>query len=254
MRKWFIYAFLLLSAILTVSALGETISNDAHQANECSHQWRSFDMNQDRECLQYGYHAIEDDGTEHIRSVFTPEMICADCGAVSEQGSYGGFKEPHAMVVVNWDDTVQPDGVQVQWMCIDCSYQLEDVIPWDTLLGGSDQDCLKGGECAHPGDAYMSIDGRLVWGSPGVYGTDFVFFTRVVEEDGHYFLLSREYCIRCGRPTAVIVEDAHGRPEPRWAHVEIVAMTEFLRMDMQENLPFLLVDKLRETANAANGA
>lgn len=217
-------------------------SVDAEMSVDCSHQWRTFQLSEDREGMNQTCEHTEVDDLYHIKRYFVPDEVCTLCGAFGTGGSVMGSQDPHAFIVKSAASDESMTEISLLCECRDCGYEKSLTIS-DTAVIEDDADCLIGGCCMPDHHAHMNAAGELVWGSSD--SIDDQMFVGIVQMDTGYLLLSREYCIRCGRPRAVVLEELVDVPDGRWHNVEVMTMEAFLTEGMASNLPFRYVDALR---------
>lgn len=249
MKKYLLLFLLLLLPVICAS--GE---------ETCAHEWVAFNA------CTHGYLAEEvqfepadKDGHQCILNV--PESICLSCGSREYSGSAVSVKNRHAYLVKDWHEQNNGAEITITWVCSICAYERTETLTQEMILNGSGETCLHGGKCDVRHVGYMHEDGYL-YDSGATVLPDLtkpddakrLFCEAVLARNGEMgielSLVSRTYCSQCGRPSVKPMSWALQSFEEQWSGMGIYTEDAYLRVDMPQNLPYQLIDTLRQEAGA----
>lgn len=225
----------------------------------CEHEWSCFEP-------VYGYLAeevqwtvMDDDCHECVLTV--PESICTRCGTRQYSGSIHAIANRHAYFVSDWYDQHDGTKVTITWVCSLCKFERKETVLLETIIDGSGETCLLGGKCDVRRVGYMHEDGYL-YDSGATVLPDFtlpndakrLFYEAVLAHNGEMgielSLVSRTYCSQCGRPSVKPLSGALQSFEEQWSGMGVYTEDAYLQVDMPQNLPYQLIDQLRQEAAA----
>lgn len=245
-KSWLMLLVLLLPLIL---ASGE---------ENCEHEWTAFNP------YEHGYLAEEvqmaamDDET-HQCVLTVPERICMHCGAREYRGSVNSIANRHAYFVSDWCYQNEGAAIEITWACSLCKYERTATIELETVINGSGETCLHGGECDVRHVGYMHEDGYIydsgVTVLPDLTKPDDakrLFYEALLARNGEMgielSLVCREYCSLCGRPSAIPIAGTLQSFSDQWNGLSVYTEDAYIQQDMPQNLPYQLIDQLRQEA------
>lgn len=220
---------------------------------ECVHQWEFADFSNYQTLLE------QEPGNDknHWLGHYGSREICGICGEFNGYYRVSASGQSHAFVVTNCTES-EADVIEILFRCRMCEYERSENTLIQTILDGNADTCLLGGACSRNIVGYMNDKGMILpdsmVGVPANYdiGERERFISVIYDPIDQTFLFaSRDYCPVCGRarvfapsyPTPVFNESWYGLP--------IMTEEYFLTVDMPDNLPYQLIDQLRQEAGAA---
>lgn len=210
----------------------------------CDHKWENvFHIESIEECIEQG------DEEVHWLARYYPTMTCIYCG---DYGTHiGGSKsgQPHAYELLEWYGGEESAIMLLQ--CHICGFQKQMEFEYDMILNAPKPPCLTGEPCTRRNRGEMNAQGKIV---PWVKSDEERVSMSALfyyEEAQTYRPVGRHYCYLCGRPGY----EETVRPAPvikeSWIGLTIMTEEEFFSVDMPNNLPYQLIDQLREEAQAS---
>lgn len=221
-------------------------------AESCEHEWIDYELQAYNYAgVEYGYEQHSADA--HLMNMVIPSQICKNCGETSEEVMRAGTAEPHVYKVTAWKYTEDEQSVEITYTCSDCAYQRIDCIALETICQGTASSCLWGGQCDRSQLGFMYEGGVIRRFQSD--RQDYIRFSGVIEgtyQDGTkgYVLATREYCLVCGRPQMSVSQTVAGEMPEEWNVMPVYTQEEFLTKDMPSNLPYQVIDQLKEKASA----
>lgn len=241
-KKRYIRTAVVLCVLLVSISMGCSLA----ERTSCEHSWTVFTeyadvfLTQEVEVQQYDseMHAI-------VRSF--PIEKCALCGEVRGQEHRASYMQIHSYKVDDWHFVNDGAGVEIQFGCHICGYELVEMAALQEILDGTNNLCLIGGECV---DDYAGSMYPAGIEQTNGFRKDAHSFTGVVEvpcsdDRSHYYLAERSYCPVCGRPQMQIISMLDEGQRDEWGKWPCYDLPAFLSQNMPNNLPYQLIDSLR---------
>ncbi len=197
------------------------------------------------------------DETYHACSRWYPSEVCELCG--ERTGGHGGGPwTPHSYTVTDWSWNEAGDAARITLSCGVCQYVYTYELPLAALLTGTDDSCLHGGACDLRQSAQLYENGMILpYGKMDIYRPDLQlgepqwYISLVyVEERGQYMFTDRVHCPTCGRPRADWYQQLPADYDLEGSGIPMMDEDQFLTVGVPEDLPYQLIDQLREEAAA----
>lgn len=222
------------------------------QAEGCQHQWNDVYSARDEYATQIVLHTVDDSCHWYMERYAS--AICVICNELLYEGDAWIPAAQHSFVVRDMNLDVNND-VRVTFVCAVCDYVREEVTALHQLLSGTNQECLLGGQCDPTKVAYLTEKGIILPEALGVVphsfdaGDKMLYAVLVYNKDTQSFqLASRVHCAVCGRPRINGYQSPSTVFSERWNGLQIMTEDYFLELNMPDNLPYQLIDQLRQEA------
>ncbi len=249
MRKCLRILFILVLA-LGVAVLGRA-ETDADAS--CVHLWVPYSESINS-VLPEEIELSEVTELTHMYMQWMPKEVCSLCGKRMYRGS-SGSEVPHSYTVTQWERIQEGRAVRITLNCGVCQYSYTYEVTVQTLLDGTGKNCLQGGLCDTHKEGYLFENGMILFDTKGYQlpvdfepGEAIRPMVLVYDPDEQTFLLTeRSYCPTCGRPRT-----SRFSPQTEfnsnWNGLQIMTMEYFLTNGVPENLPYQLLDQIRQEA------
>ncbi len=224
--------------------------------SSCEHIWIPYDQ-QAHGVLAEEVELFEVNTLSHSYMQRLPKEVCALCGERTYSGG-SAPETPHAYTVTDWERTHEGKAVCITLTCGVCRYVYTYEVALQTLLEENGDNCLHGGTCDTRKSGYLYENGMILFDTKGYFwpvgfepGEKVLEAMLIYDTAEHTFLYtSRKYCPVCGKPRVSAVSKPQSEFDSDWNGMPIMTMDFFLTDGVPENLPYQLIDQLREEAAA----
>lgn len=224
----------------------------------CEHQWAAYDMETDG-VMQEEVELGEITDEYHMYMRYYPLAVCELCGARQPTQLGSGSYAPHAYTVTQWQWMEERAAAEISLSCGVCQHTYTYELTVQALLAGDGDNCLHGGACDLRQVGYKYENGMIL-SAGGELGVPFGFekgeriwdASLIYDPAEKTFLFtSRSYCPVCGRPRTNNAFSPQTGFNPNWSGLPIMTMDYFMTKGVPENLPYQLIDHLRQEAAIA---
>ena len=246
---------LLISAVVLLALLGgigkhaaaEAVSAHEHQWNVCS--------NVEQEEFPYLIELVEVTNVSHAYMRYFPVKRCLTCDEIQ----YGGSASyaMHSYVVQEYHFQQEKEMIVVTWKCKVCKYQHTEQCEVQLIKEGKMPICLLGGSCEANARGYLYDNGIILPEMMGNVPVEYsgseklLLHALIYNEQNQSFLQGyRQYCPLCGRPRIESLSQPTTKFKEKWNGLPIMTEQYFLTVDMPQNLPYQLIDTLRQESGA----
>lgn len=243
-RRWF-RGVICVGFVIVLGLTGNVLAEGTEMTGiVCDHEWVRY----------YGSETIaanieQCNETFHWKVRHVAEEVCKHCGEYGEILRATKSSQPHAYELADWSGT--EENISMRLQCHLCGFQKLIEIEYTAILNAEATPCLNGEPCVIGNRGYLNTQGKIVPWTDSV--EEQVHLTALIyyAEEKLFRPAGRYYCYVCGRPDY----DESVRPESafkeNWNGFPIMTEEYFLTVDMPENLPYQLIDQLREEAQAS---
>lgn len=219
----------------------------------CRHKWGTSDFSD----WEWFVEQEEDNQKSHWLAHYGAQEICSICGEFNGYNRVSAAGQTHVFDVIRCTP-LEGDSIEILFRCRMCEYERCEKTTVQTIVDGTSGSCLLGGECSQNVVGYMNDDGLILPNSMVGELANFdigerEWFISIIYDPANqtFLLASRDYCPVCGRPRFFSHSDATQIFNERWNGFPIMTEEYFLTVDMPNNLPYQLIDQLREEAQAS---
>lgn len=219
---------------------------------DCSHQWKDVE-----DAALVASSRIEmkaENDVYHVIYRLKPDAVCTICGQIAYCGS--GSYVVHSYVVKEWARE-EKGMIRIVYECCVCYHVHEVRVELQVVYDGTAESCLYGGKCDLRNVGFMNDRGQVLSNLnisiPNVFETgDMVWLSALIYDnaEGTFLFAGREYCPVCGRARISTRETPTTGFRDRYNGLPIMTEDYFLTVDMPDNLPYQLIDQLRQEAGA----
>ena len=246
----------LIGFVLCLATVLVCVSAEGPVEDNCAHQWEPFNL------TEHGYdpemvHLVNVDAQRHKYMMPRPSSVCKLCGERLYQGEGTLSNDLHSYIVDEWHELIPGQSVFVTYKCAVCEYMHQVELSYQSICDGSAPSCLFGGACDQKAVGYMTTDGLVLPQGEWILPAELADVEKRWDiaivydmQDKTFCFTDREYCAVCGRPRIPETRQTTQVFYTNWNGLPIMTEEYFLEVDMPDNLPYQLIDNLRQATGS----